>query len=88
MNLQPVYPSRTSSGSTLTLWCKNHARMVADSGTAFADLDDKPGTYYCAQCTSSLLLRHSVMVDALVARDQRERRHEVGRYALAGRIAV
>lgn len=72
MNLQPVYPAKSSSGSDVTLYCSDcHGRTL--SGATFADLDAKPGTYHCLQCIRvSNMMGENQIREALIARDRRE----------------
>lgn len=86
MNLQPVYPARSPYESRLPGACTNCGKDVM-TGTGFADLDGAPfKAYVCIQCVRYSLRRNDI-VDALVARDAKERRPQHPQaYSLAGRI--
>lgn len=69
MNLQPVYPAYHPA---LNLTCAACGKL-APSSTAFADLADKPGTYYCHVCAGihgRLTLNEKAL--ALEGRDRKE----------------
>lgn len=72
MNLQPVFPSRPEQ----TVPCRgHHGAMKANTINGFADLDAKPGTFYCVQCAAERL-GYGAVERLLLARDQRELRTE------------
>lgn len=50
MRLQPMGPTPyTASGQSFKVFCSG-CNEAAFSTSVYADLDDKPGTYYCAVC--------------------------------------
>lgn len=70
-NLQPVSPLRTRYGETVVLICSN-CSSETDSGTTFADLNAKPGTYLCGSCVIAYEMTHGQYRKALEDQEWRE----------------